>query len=353
MTVEKEKLSDLKEKYEKAEKLVEEESKNDPPTEPFKSHYLAKDILVEMQNNIKNTLGGYEAISQTAAVELYKFILGHIIIDLGKICVFTEELSAGEKYLEQGIELLAKYRNHPSAVCPYVYGLNQIGILWSNRGDMKKAKECLVLAESVYNVFKASDKAPLTIYDIFGTIEEIEVGKGAAKLEKINTLTLFYLAQVFGNEGDLHKSAVYCHTTLRKQLELKEYDSIDWALNAATLSQYFCTNNRYKEVRTQVVLEDNGKWRSMDLFSFQARHHLAAATHILNVFQKVMIEPEMSEDEKKAIAEVFKHRSADVSRCWAKYGLNLLSDSRERLLMDDGDIQSKIAVQIPRAFVSN
>lgn len=248
MTVEKEKLSDLKEKYEKAEKLVEEESKNDPPTEPFKSHYMAKDILVEMQNNIKNSLNDFVANGQTAAAELYKFILGHIIVDLGKICIFTEELAAGEKFLEQGVEMLSEYKCHPSAVCSYVHGLNQLGILWSNRGDANKAKEKLVLAESAYNEFKTGDKAPLTIYDLFGTIDEIEVGKGAGRLEKINTLTLFYLAQVFGNEGDLHKSAVYCHTTLRKQLEMSEYDSIDWALNAATISQYFCTNNRYKEV---------------------------------------------------------------------------------------------------------
>lgn len=250
MTVEKEKLSDLKEKYEKAEKLVEEESKNDPPTEPFKSHYTAKDILVEIQNNVKNVLSDLEANASNnkRPIEIYTFILGHIVIDLGNICIFTEELSAGERYLQHGIDLLTDYKQHPSAVCPYVNGLNKIGILWSNRGDLKKAKECLVEAETVYNDFKLTDQAPLTIYDIFGTADEIEVGKGAEQLEKIFTLTLFYLAQVFGGEGDLHKSAVYCHTTLRKQLELNEYESIDWALNAATLSQYFCTNNRYKEV---------------------------------------------------------------------------------------------------------
>lgn len=68
---------------------------------------------------------------------------------------------------------------------------------------------------------------------------------------------------------------------------------------------------------------------------------MAAATHIMEEFEKVMIKPEMTEDEKKAADEVFRHRSADVSRCWAKYGLNLLSDSRDRLHMEDADIQSK------------
>lgn len=73
-------------------------------------------------------------------------------------------------------------------------------------------------------------------------------------------------------------------------------------------------------------------------FGFQARHHLAAATHIIEEFESKMYKPEMTEDERKSIEDVFKHRSADVVRCWVKYGLNLLSDSRERLLQEDGDL---------------
>lgn len=30
--------------------------------------------------------------------------------------------------------------------------------------------------------------------------------------------------------------------------------------------------------------------------------------------------------------EIFRHRSADVARCWAKYGLLLLEFSRDRLM---------------------
>lgn len=46
----------------------------------------------------------------------------------------------------------------------------------------------------------------------------------------------------------------------------------------------------------------------------------------------------MTDDEKKAIEETFNHRSADVDRCWIKYALHLLSDSRDRLLTEDPDI---------------
>lgn len=42
----------------------------------------------------------------------------------------------------------------------------------------------------------------------------------------------------------------------------------------------------------------------------------------------------MTDDEKKAAEESFNHRLADVNRCWVKYALNLMSDSRDRLLRD-------------------
>lgn len=47
-----------------------------------------------------------------------------------------------------------------------------------------------------------------------------------------------------------------------------------------------------------------------------------------------MIKPGMTDDEKKDTEETFNHRLADVNRCWVKYGLNLMSDSRDRLLND-------------------
>lgn len=248
MTISKEILSDLKDRYVDTEKLIEEDSKHDPSTEPYRSHYAARDILHELLNNIINAMKTLESSSQIDDVERYQFILAHIKIDLGKIAMFVEETSTAEKHLQEGIDLLADYTLHPSGVCAYLNALNQLGILWTNRNDVPKAQTFLDKAEATYTTFRATDKSPLTIYDVFGTEDEIENGKGATLLEKINTLTLFYLAQVYGTLGDLQKSAIYCHTTLKKQLHMKDYESIDWALNAATLSQFFCTNKRYREV---------------------------------------------------------------------------------------------------------
>lgn len=61
---------------------------------------------------------------------------------------------------------------------------------------------------------------------------------------------------------------------------------------------------------------------------------MAAATQILLEYEKGMLKPGMSDDDKKSSEDNFQHRLADVNRCWIKYGLNLMADSRDRLLQD-------------------
>lgn len=325
MTVAKEKLSDYKEQYEKAETLVEEDSKHDPETEPFRSHYAARNVLLKLANNLKNELekcttdamaeAGADSDTIAEHIRTFTFILGFVLKDAGRICIWTEELSTGEIYLQQCLDCLEAVRLDAGCINAYLGALNQIGILWSNRENAKKSHEYLQLAADLYGQFKESGQLALTIYDVFGTKDEIVAGKGMDVLEKTHTLTLYYLAQIVGSLGDLHKSAVYCHTTLRRQLEFDDFEPIDWALNAATLSQYFFANNRMTE----------------------SRHHLAAANYMLDRHEQQMYTDGMSDEQKAAVREVFHHRSADVLRCWAKYGLNLLLESKNRLLEDDDD----------------
>ena len=315
MTIIKEKLSDLKEKYEKAEKLVEEESKNDTEVEPYKSHYAAKDILIEIQNNLKNILFEFSNSDQDGDALVYKCILGYIYKDIGRICIWTDELSNGEQFLQKCLDTLEPIKLNAECVNAYLGALNQIGILWSNRQNPLKSKEYLKRAEELYKEFKGTGNIPLTIYDVFGTKHEVEVGKGMDVLEKIHTLTLYYLAQIYGSLEDLHGSAMYCHTTLQRQLDFNDYEAIDWSLNSATLSQYFFMNNRNSE----------------------SRHHLAAAQYMLDKHESEMYTDQQNEEERGAILERFRHRSADIMRCWAKYGLNLLSESKNRLINDTGD----------------
>lgn len=58
-------------------------------------------------------------------------------------------------------------------------------------------------------------------------------------IEKTHSVT-FYNA-VICHTGETERAATYCHSTLQRQLQLNQFNPMEWALNAATLSQYYIT----------------------------------------------------------------------------------------------------------------
>ncbi|CRK96120.1 CLUMA_CG009550, isoform A [Clunio marinus] len=307
MTILKEKLSDFKEKFEQAQKLVDE-CKVDT-LEPYKNHYKSKEILIDLEVKLEKTI---EQTENEQDLLVFRAILGYVQKDIGKICSFVEETNQAKIYLNKSLELLEGNKNEPEIIICYVDTLNQLGILWSKLQDNEKSLEYLLKSEKAANSFKKFGKQPLTIFDIFGTSDEIEKGKGKECLEKNLTLTFFYLAQVYGAVSNLEASGLYCHLTLKRQLELEDYEPVEWALNAATLSQFYFAKNMLK----------------------QSRHLLAAANYMMGKYSDELEQKEMSEDQRAAAMENFKHRSADVDLCFAKYCIYILTTSIERLMQE-------------------
>lgn len=305
MLLTKEIYVDLKEKYDKVQKLILEDSKQDPPEEPYKSKYAAKTILEGMKVKLN------ELLDQSKDEETYKLttMYSAVLLNMGLICLETEELSNGEKHLSACVNKLEGNHLKNDSILIVTNALNQLGILWSLRTKADKSKLYLERAEQFYIDYKDLGGTPINITNIF--CSELKPSADAMLyLEKTYTLTLYYLAQVYGTSNEDLKSSLYCHVTLKRQLEFKDYESIDWALNAATLSQYFTEKNGFK----------------------QARHHLAAASYILDQYQTTLETQEVDDETKAANLETFRHRSADIARCWAKYGLCLLANSWERLM---------------------
>lgn len=307
MTIQKEQLSDLKEKIEEALKLIED-CKSDS-LEPYKNHYKARDLLTDLETKLEKIIG---ETSDPQDLLVYRAILGTVLTDIGKINSFVEESTQSEVYLKKSLDLLDAYKLEPEAVISYVDTLNQLGILWSKLQDNEKSKDFLLEGEKAAASFKETGKKPLTIFDVLGTSDEIEKGKGEEGLEKACTLTFFYLAQVYGSLGDLEESGKYCHLTLKRQLELNDYEPIEWALNAATLSQYYFGKNMLK----------------------QSRHLLAASSYMLGDYSEQLEKKELTPDQRAAALETLKHRTADVDLCFAKYCIYILTSSIERLMQE-------------------
>lgn len=141
--------------------------------------------------------------------------------------------------------------------------------------------------------------------------QEEAVKRRSTHFEDTYTHTMYYLAQVYGKLGEKTKSAEYCHTTLQRQLDYMSYKPVEWALNAATLSQYYIGEENFP----------------------MARHSLAAASVIIQEAGEP--QPLSSEDEQggeESENEKLLRATVDIKRCWSKYGLALMELSRDRLL---------------------
>ncbi|KAK9297234.1 hypothetical protein QLX08_008969 [Tetragonisca angustula] len=309
-------IANIQAKFKDVRKLLDDLEKHKTENEPYKIKYEAIEVLKSMEIDLVNILADTPETEKEEEI----IMLAVIHLNLGLLHTDTEELKAGEEQFMKCIKLLKNKELEPEAVLPVLSALNQLGIIWSQWNQPVRAKDFLDQAERIYNDFINTNNPcidPINMAQNFG-IEQVKDELSPKDiLEKIHTLTLYYLAQVYNSLKDHRQSAIYCHMTLCRQLEqndiAQDLDYIDWALNAATLSQYFMENGSFT----------------------QAKHHLAAASYILQKYKDMLKEKTEKNGESEALTaewENFNHRSADVARCWAKYGILLLMLSKERLL---------------------
>lgn len=211
-------MDDFYEKFLKIQKLLDEESKKDPENEPYRSKYAANEVLNEMKLNLTNLLDSYQ--SDDPLHDQCESMLGAVFLTLGTIAMETEELTAGEQYLNYCLQLLEDKAMRNKNIIIYLSTLNQLGYLWSQRGDSTKSHDYLQQAEQLYADYKdQSDETPVEVSELFGAKTQQLEKRSDNSLEKQYTLTLYYLAQVYGSLGNSIKSAVYCHNTLKRQLD--------------------------------------------------------------------------------------------------------------------------------------
>ncbi|XP_030828534.1 KIF1-binding protein homolog isoform X1 [Strongylocentrotus purpuratus] len=299
-------INDMIKKYSEARKLSDEESKNDPETNPYKSKYKARELLHEIRKELENSSEQGEDSKEL------KFRLALIQYQLGVNFLETEETSSGHEHLTKADKILKEYRLDSRCVTTALNTLNQLAILWCTRRDHSKAMEFLKEAQTVFHTFKKDvSSSPSIIHELL--LPETDFPSDLERereFENCYTLTLYYLAQVFEKQGDKTLAARYCHMTLQRQLSTFQYDPIDWALNCATLSQYYITQDDYTK----------------------ARHCLASATRIFSEAENKPIPEDMERDDRDARQENITSRKADINRCWIKYCISLLQFSKEHEL---------------------
>lgn len=155
------------EKYKEARRLTDEESQNDPTNEPFKSKYAARNILSELKAKLESfETREDEPLSDNERSSQLKHRMAVLDYQIGVNYIETEELSTGEEHLLCCLKRLEGDRLNKQCCNLVVNMLNQLGILWSHRGEAEKAKQYLQDAEKLYHTFmKEVGGAPLGLHE--------------------------------------------------------------------------------------------------------------------------------------------------------------------------------------------
>uniref|UniRef100_A0A672FAQ4 KIF-binding protein n=1 Tax=Salarias fasciatus TaxID=181472 RepID=A0A672FAQ4_SALFA len=320
-------------KFTNALNLTEVESRNDPENDPFRSKYKARELLREIYCSLKSfEAGDGEEDSRGESTEqrppeepldgqtedvfgrgfsadspagLRAAKLGAVEYYLGVNHVETEELSAGQEHLMNCMKQLEKCRASSENVSLYIHVRNQLGILWAGRDETQMAQGFLETAESIYQRYMKEVRLVLISAFYFdasfdGTHLNLRNGFSVCQTER---------------------AATYCHSTLQRQLQLNQFSPMEWALNAATLSQYYITKGRFME----------------------GRHCLSAATVISGLAGEV---PSEAANERR---EQLRQKRAEIARCWIKYCLNLLEDAKKQLEDNIGELDLDRQDELKRA----
>ncbi|XP_055026600.2 KIF-binding protein [Misgurnus anguillicaudatus] len=343
------------EKFRLAQNLNDVESKKDPENNPFRSKYKARDLLKEIHCSLKKIDIGEEGeVDNEADCKSGQMVDGELENDAGKACagdspagmsaarlavieyylgvnhIETEELSAGEQHLMTCMKLVDKCTITQENVSLFIQARNQLGILWAGRDEIEKAQGFLEIAESMYlRYMKEDGQAPMDLQDFFVPEgEELSQQERTRRFEMAYTHTLYYLAQVYKNLQQYERAGQYCHSTLQRQLEYNQFVPLEWAINAATLSQYYITKTRYME----------------------ARHCLAAASVIATLAGEIPSEAAAKESEaENEKREELLQKRAEIARCWIKYCLNLLQDAKKLLEDNIGELDLDRQEELMRA----
>jgi len=142
---------------------------------------------------------------------------------------------------------------------------NNLGIIYYNRGEIKKGLEHFAKAEQIYKTFflnlsQNKDKFIFTNdlnafisninndnNNMLFNIDTSDFEKNRKIFEHNYTLTIFYFAQAFTKLNFRKKAIYFCSLTLKRQIENDEYDLKDAVNNIINLSDFYLESQNFAQ----------------------------------------------------------------------------------------------------------
>ena len=170
-------------------------SVEDPEETPFESRYEERSVLSELAKQAASNQAAEPAGSDAA--RRARTVLALAQGQLGRNFMDTEEPGSAQSKLEAAIEGL---EGVDSEAVAHIEALNNLGVVWCNRGEAETALGLLERARAAHTALTARLPADTTAAaDAAGAAA---LGEGErVRLDDARTLTTFYLAQVYGALG--------------------------------------------------------------------------------------------------------------------------------------------------------
>uniref|UniRef100_A0A8C9P648 KIF-binding protein n=1 Tax=Spermophilus dauricus TaxID=99837 RepID=A0A8C9P648_SPEDA len=322
---------EIREKFQAAVALSRVELHKNPEKEPYKSKYSARALLEEVKALLgpapedederpqaEDGLGeGDHALGlPTEVVEAE----GPVAQRAVRLAVIEFHLGVDSSGIIPLLRKMSKFRKKLfSSLFVFLFCIfqNNLGILWSEREEIETAQAYLESSEALYNQYmKEIGSPPLDPTEHFLPEEEkLTEQERSKRFEKVYTHNLYYLAQVYQHMEMFEKAAHYCHSTLKRQLEHNAYHPMEWAINAATLSQFYINK----------------------LCFMEARHCLSAANVIFGQIGKIPATEDTPETEGD-VPELYHQRKGEIARCWIKYCLTLMQNAQLSMQDNIGEL---------------
>lgn len=315
----------------------------DPDATPYKSKYEARSHLetLRLKLNLRYISDVVPFLSSSDNDSLSSIDLNlvasfaYILYKLGANHFDTDERTSADQFFTDCLKVLEKLPARPETIFVFISAENHLSFIHSDRSKNDDALNALLAAQTAYNAFKELQEVPVYPEECLKTVcavplscETITEPNHMLRLEQLYTYTMFYLAQLFKNMEQFEKSALLCHETLVRQLNFGNYDSLEWSLNSATLSQYYITDS--KKLNFTV-----------------SRQCLTSA---LAMLEKVDLEKFENAEDKAVQQEKLDQCRADIYRCFGKYGMALLEASSS-VVFNDGEEQPTVSNHLEKEEV--
>ena len=234
-------------------------------TEKNKSITLIKSLI---ESSFLSKIKPFNEIIFTSINAVLYYFLGTFNASNEDPSVCEEPFTKSIKYFNSlPTKIKMKFVNYYQEI------FNNLGIIYYNRGQIKKGLEHLAKAEQIYKTFflnltkdgenKFIFSTDLSFFlnnicnentkNMLYNFETDDFEKNKKIFEHNYTLTIFYFAQAFTKLNFRKKAIHFCSVTLKRQIENNEYDLKDAVNNCINLSDFYLETQNFAQ--TEYILK--------------------------------------------------------------------------------------------------